>query len=189
SFLMALLFLRDEPLNARSFTGLLLGFAGVLLIAQPWKSDVSQINLAGVMYMVAGSLSVGCSFVYARKFLSPLGISSVALCTYQIGIALLMLLCVTDLRGASHLFDDTRAAIGLIVGLGLTGTGLAYILYYYIVRHLGAVTAAGATYIPPVMALLIGAVAGEPVSALGVVAMVLILLGVFILQTSRRVAR
>jgi drug/metabolite transporter (DMT)-like permease len=72
--------------------------------------------------------------------------------------------------------------------LGLSGTGVAYILYYFIVERLGAVVAASATYIPPVVALLIGIfVAGEPVHALDVVAIVAILGGVFVLQSGRRV--
>ncbi len=190
SFLTALIFLREEPLNARSVFGILLGFAGVLLIARPWTNHVSQVNLTGVLYMGIGSLSVGCSFVYARKFLSPLGISPVALTTYQIGLALLILLVVTDLHGASRLFSNTRASLGLILGLGLTGTGAAYILYYFIVDRLGAVAAAGVTYIPPVIALLIGVLlAGESVQALDIVATAAILLGVFILQSARQTRR
>ena len=36
--------------------------------------------------------------------------------------------------------------VGLIIGLGLLGTGLAYIIYYYIVDRLGAVTASSASW-------------------------------------------
>lgn len=187
SFVIALIFLREESLNARAVLGVVLGFAGVLLIARPWASDVSQVSVTGVAYMVAGALSLGSSFVYARKYLSPLGISPVALTTYQMGIALLVLLLVTDPHGAGRVFTDTRAATGLILGLGLTGTGIAYILYYFLVNKVGAVAAAGVTYIPPVVALLIGVLlAGEPVDALDIAAAAIILTGVLILQSRRR---
>jgi drug/metabolite transporter (DMT)-like permease len=186
TFVCAWLLLRDEPLNLRSAAGVALGFLGVLLIAQPWQGDTSQINLAGVLYMIAGSLSVGCSFVYARKFLSPLKLSPLALTTYQIGFALVILLAVTDLNGLSAIFADTRASVGLVLGLGLLGTGFAYIVYYYIVQELGAVAASGVTYIPPVVALVIGtAWAGEVVTILDIIAMAAILLGVWILQSGR----
>jgi drug/metabolite transporter (DMT)-like permease len=136
--------------------------------------------------MVAGSFSVGCSFVYARKFISPLRLSPLALTTYQIGFALVVLLATAELHGIGAVFGDTRAALGLVVGLGLCGTGLAYIFYYLIVDRLGAVAASGVTYIPPVVALVIGTVlAGEPVRALDVLAMAAILLGVAILQSGR----
>ena len=66
--------------------------------------------------------------------------------------------CWMPRRGGCRLRHQPRAWIGLVFGLGLGGTGLAYLAYYYFVVNLGAVTASGVTYIPPVVALLIGAV-------------------------------
>ena len=72
-------------------------------------------------------------------------------------------------------------------GLGLCGTGLAYVIYYYIVENLGAVAAAGVTYIPPVVALLIGVfLAGDVIHPLGYLATVLILSSVALLQHGSR---
>ena len=52
-----------------------------------------------------------------------------------------------------------------------------------IVEQLGAVAAAGVTYIPPVVALVIGVfVAGDVIHPLGYLAMVLILSAVALLQ-------
>jgi drug/metabolite transporter (DMT)-like permease len=74
-----------------------------------------------------------------------------------------------------------------VLSLGFCGTGLAYIFYYLIVDRLGAVAASGVTYIPPVVALIIGTVlAGEPVRGLDVLAMAAILLGVGVLQSGRQ---
>ena len=189
TFGCAFLFLREEKLNARMALGVLLGFIGVLLIARPWASGDAAISVKGVMYMMLGSLSIGCSFVYAKRFLTSLNISAVALCTYQIGLALLILLAVTDRTGMEHITDSPKAMIGVSLGLGLSGTGVAYILYYFIVERLGVVVAASATYIPPVIALLIGIfVAGEPAHALDMVAIAAILGGVFVLQSGRRIA-
>lgn len=78
---------------------------------------------------------------------------------------------------------DLHAAAGLIVGLGLLGTGLAYILYYYLVEKLGVISAASVTYLPPVVALLIGAlIVGEPLGLADYAATGLILLGVVLLN-------
>ena len=188
TFLAAWVFLRSEPLNARSAGGTLLGFLGILLIARPWAdmgAAAGGTNVTGVLYMLAGSLSLGVSFVYARRFISPLGLSSVALATYQMGLAAVILACLTPLAGIGAVFGDTRAALGLIVGLGLAGTGLAYVLYYLLVQRMGAVRASAVTYLPPLVALLIGVVAGEPVESLDLVAMVAILVGVGIVQWAR----
>jgi drug/metabolite transporter (DMT)-like permease len=188
SFVCALVLLREERPTLRMTVGVLLGFAGVLLIARPWAHGAAGASLAGVLYMIGGSFSVGCSFAYARRFLTNLDISPLALSTWQIGFASLIISVVVDFQGMSRILVDTRAFVGLVLGLGLMGTGVAYMLYYFIVRRLGAITAASVTCIPPLVALLLGAVlAGEPVRFVDVVAMAFILGGVYILQTGKRV--
>jgi drug/metabolite transporter (DMT)-like permease len=182
SFVAAALFLRTERITFLRLAGVLIGFSGVVLVARPWEaSDV--IDPVGVVLMLVGSASVGLSFVYARKFLSGVDIPPVALTTYQMGFALLILLSVTNLRGITSITDDRRALVGLVVGLGLLGTGIAYVLYYFIVDALGAVTASGVSYLPPVVALAIGWLAvGEPLVWTDAIAVALILCGVLIIR-------
>jgi drug/metabolite transporter (DMT)-like permease len=186
TFITALAILREEPINAKTIGGTVLGFLGVLLIARPWNHDVASANLAGVFWMIAGSFSLGFSFVYARKFVSPLKLMPLALTTYQIGLALAILALTTPFRGITAVFGDGRASMGLVIGLGLFGTGLAYILYYRIVGRLGAIAASGVTYLPPIVALVIGAaLVGEPVRVFDLVGMAAILAGVAVLQWGR----
>ncbi|PVG81813.1 EamA family transporter [Nocardioides gansuensis] len=186
TFVCALAFLRSEPVTLLRFLGVLIGFGGVLLIARPWETT-HGVDPTGVLFMLLGAASVGASFVYARKFISPLGIAPAALTTYQIGLALLTLMVVTDLDGMTTLADDTRALVGVVIGLGILGTGVAYILYYFIVETLGAVTASSATYIPPVVALAIGwLLVGEPLQLRDGIAVLLILSGVAVLRVTPR---
>lgn len=125
--------------------------------------------------------------MYARKFISPLKLPAIALTTYQIGLATIVLLLTTRLHGIAAVFKDTRAWTGLVFGLGLCGTGLAYVIYYFIVEKLGAVAAASVTYIPPVVALVIGVfLAGDVIPSSGYLAMILILSGVALLQHGTR---
>ncbi len=188
AYLSAAILLRSERATPRRLLGIVIGFSGVLLIARPWAS-AGAVDVTGVLYMLLGSASVGLSFVYAKKFLTGLDIPPAALTTYQIGLALLTLGIVTDLDGITEVADDRRALVGLVVGLGILGTGVAYILYYYIVDHLGAVTASSATYIPPVVALAIGwLLVGEPLDIGDAVAVLLILTGVVVLRSRPRSA-
>jgi drug/metabolite transporter (DMT)-like permease len=187
AFVCAWLLLRQERPTARMILGIVCGFVGVLLIARPWNAGDTGVNLLGVFYMVAGSLSVGCSFVYARRFLSGLDLSPLALTTWQIGFALIEISCVTDFHGMARVTSDFRAVAGLVLGLGLLGTGVAYILYYFIVRRLGAIAASSVTYIPPVVALVMGlAIGREPMRPLDLLAMMAILGGVYLLQSRKQ---
>ena len=179
-----LLFLREEPLGMGKVAGLMLGFLGVLLVAQPWSST-GEIDAYGIGWMIGGSFSVGCSFVYARKFISPLKLPAAALTTWQIGIGMVLLALVTPMQGIGAVFNDHRVAAGLILGLGLCGTGVAYVAYYHIVENLGALAASSVTYVPPVVALLIGvALVGETIPLSGYIALVSILAGVGLIQWS-----
>jgi len=183
SFLLAIIFIAEEKISRIKVAGVLIGFIGVVIMGRPSGQELTTTNLEGVLYMVTGSLSVGASFVYAKRFITPLKIPAAALTTYQLGLGLLMLSMLTDYRGMTNILASTNATIGLIVGLGLLGTGLAYILYYYLVDKLGAISASSVTYIPPVVALMIGAlIVGEPIEVIDYLATVFIFAGVFLLK-------
>lgn len=184
-----LLFLRTERLNLLMVGGVLLGFAGIVIIARPWAGLNSRIDIIGVFWMLAAAAILGSSYVYVRRFLSPFDIPPLALTTYQTGMALLILVAVTDCSGISGILQDWRATLGVAIGLGVLGTGVAFLLYYYLLRELGAVAASGATYQTPVVALIIGWFAGETVGVAELAAAALILTSIFMLQVGRRGAK
>lgn len=181
-FLFAVLFLPEERGSLLKIIGVVIGCLGVVLLAHPTQADLAAGNVAGVLSMVGGSLSVGASFVYAKKYIIPLKIPASALTTWQLGFGLLILLVISDYSGLSRLTESPHALWGLIVGLGLLGTGAAYIFYYYLLETLGAVRASSVTYIPPVVALAIGATLSEAIGIMDYLATGLIFLGVFLLK-------
>ena len=133
------------------------------------------------MYLLLGSAAVGASFVYTKKYLSPIGITAAALTTYQLGIGLLMMIPIINFTGINNVWNDTAAAASIVIGMGLLNTGLAYIAYYYIVDKLGAVRASAVTYVPPVVAMLIAVViVGEDISTLDFIATALIIFGMIL---------
>lgn len=185
TFVTSWLVLRSERPSALTTAGVATGFAGIILTARPWDGGES-IATAGVLWIMAGTASVGVSFVYARRYLAPLGLSPLALATWQIGLALPTLAVLTDYRGISAIVGNGHALLGLVLGLGLLGTGLAYLIYYYMVERLGAIGASGATYLPAVVAVAIGAAAGETITGLELAALGLILGGVALIQLGSR---
>ena len=187
SFLLAAIFLKEEKITKGSFLGVVLGFLGVILISDVFNKNILSSNVEGMIYIILGSLSVGASFVYAKKFVSPLNIKASALSTYQLGFALLILFFITDFEGINNIWQDTHSAIGMVLGLGLLGTGLAFIIYYYMVKELGAIKASSITYIPPVVALAIGVIlVGEDIKIIDILSTCLIFLGVFLINKRKK---
>lgn len=118
----------------------------------------------------------GLSFAYARRFITPLGIPDAAMATYQMLLAILGLAPITDLTGITAIARDELALPGVVVGLGIVGTGLSFVLYYVVVNRLGALTASAAMYISPVVAMIIGVgVLHEPLYVTTIVTVALIL--------------
>jgi drug/metabolite transporter (DMT)-like permease len=183
-----LLFLRTEKPNTLMLAGVLVGFAGIVLIARPWESVERTIDITGVFWMLGATTILGLSYVYVRRFLSPFNLPPLALATWQTGLALLVLLAVTDRTGMSDILQNWHAAAGVAVGLGVLGTGMAFLIYYYLLQELGAVAASGATYITPNVALLIGWAAGETVGVLEIGAIALVLISIAMLQIGRQQA-
>ena len=184
SFVLACLFLA-EKISFNTIIGIGAGCLGVMLIARPFDS-AAMVSYEGILYMLLGSLSVGASFIFAKKYVTPLNIPASALTTYQLGLGIIILLIFTDVGGVANVFDNTHVALGVIIGLGMLGTGLAYIIYYHIVDNLGAVAASSSTYLPPVVALAIGAfIADEDIGGVEIAATILILSGVILINRQR----
>lgn len=184
----SLLFLQTEKFNRLMAIGVVLGFVGIVLITRPLEGENNPVNLVGVIWMLSGAIVLGLSYVYVRRFLSPLSLQPLALVTWQMGLALIVLLPLTDFSGIGRILENSHAAIGLVVGLGVLGTGTAFLLYYFLLEKLGAIASSGSTYITPVVALLIGWIAGEKVGWLELAAVILILTGIAMLQIGRQQA-
>ena len=187
SFLVASIFLKEEKITKLAILGVIVGFFGIILISGVLSEDISALNIEGMQAIILGSLSVGASFIYARKFVTPLKIRAAALTTYQLGFALLILILITDFEGINNIWQDTHSAVGMVLGLGLLGTGVAFIGYYYIIEKLGALKASSITYIPPVVALFIGFfIVGEDIRIIDFIATFLIFLGVFLINKNKK---
>lgn len=182
AFIASYFLLKSETITRRKVLGTVIGFIGITLIAKPWEGS-GTISLMGVFYMIAGSLSIGLSYIYARRTVSGIGISAIALAAYQLAFAALTMAFFIDFSTLPEVLSTTKTAWGTTLGLGVIGTGGAYMLYYYLLEHLGVIAASSATYLPPIVATLIGYfILGEQIGVLDLLAMFGIMLGVLLLR-------
>lgn len=172
--------LPTEVLTRSKVIGLVIGFAGVVLVA-PLGSDGPQqpgsSALIGVASMLAGSVSYALALVYARRYVAPLGMGAVRLATYQMALAFIFLSPFAAPGHWTALAAHPAALLGLVAGLGLLGTGIAFVIYYYLIEKLGALKAASVYYIPPVVALAIGALVANEVAGLRQICGAMLIMG------------
>ncbi|MGX9143221.1 DMT family transporter [Mesorhizobium sp. 128a] len=175
--------LPDEHLSRGKVLGLGIGFAGIILVA-PLGHGTASANgsspLIGVAAMLAGSISYALALVYARRFMVSLGLGPVKLATYQMIIAVFLLAPFAAPGHWNALAAHSSVLLALALGLGLAGTGIAFVIYYQLIKSLGALRAASVYYIPPVVALVIGwAFAGETITLAQAMGATLVIAGIF----------
>ena len=176
--------LPSEVLTRSKLTGIAIGFAGVLLVAPLGGSGggvaAGSSSLLGVAATLGGALSYALALVYAKRFIAPLGMSAVRLASYQMVLAFILMAPFAAPGHWSALADHPSALAGLVIGLGLLGTGVAFVIYYSLIQTLGALKAASVYYIPPVVALATGAIfAGESIGLKQIGGALLIMAGIF----------
>jgi len=145
--------LPTERATRRKVIGLVIGFLGVVLVIGPWRDSLGSVG--GQLACLGTALSYGASFVYVRKYLSPRGLAPLALAGSQLLTAAVVQALVTPFL-TWHTPHLTWRILGSMAFLGLLGTGLAYVLYFRLIRDVGATTASAVNYLVPVAAVLIG---------------------------------
>ena len=174
---LALSVRHQKAVTSWQLAGLIIGFAGAVLIFTPWNS-AGGLTSAGALECLAASVSYAVSYVYMDKFLARRGIGPVVLSACQLGAASVMLaiaLAVTGVR-TPHV---TAVSVAAIAVLGIIGTGFAYVLNYQIITSEGATVASTVTYLLPVVAIVLGVlVLGETITAAVLAGIALVLAGV-----------
>jgi len=167
--------------------GLAMGFAGTVLILAPWQS--SGGSLAGALLCILAAVCYGVTLVYSSRFVVNRGLSPITLAAGQIGTAAGWSLLATPLVGIAPLHLDARIAIAVVV-LGLLGTGYAFVLVNQLIIAEGPTSASTVTYLLPVIAVLLGAVAlGESLNPRVLAGMTIVLGGVMLAQRKPRAVR
>ncbi|WP_028603917.1 DMT family transporter [Ottowia thiooxydans] len=162
--LVAWTWLKEPPGRSRMI-GLMIGFGGVAMLA--WDKASFKPAASGVasgwavLACLLATLSYAVAASYTKKFLT--GVPALTLATgSQIGAALGLALPALWYRPAVM---PSLTAWGSLLALGALCTGVAYVLYFRLIEHLGPARALTVTFTIPVFALLYGAtLLGEAVT-------------------------
>ncbi len=161
--LIALLALPSERPTRTTLSGLLVGFAGVLVVLGPWRGLAGGDGL-GQAACLAATLCYGVAFVYLRRFVSPRGLGAVSVATVQVGLGAVFMLVLAPFTATAPVHLSWQV-VGSVAALGVLGTGLAYVWNSNVVASWGATNASAVTYLTPVVGVALGVVVlGEAVS-------------------------
>ncbi|NEB05800.1 DMT family transporter [Streptomyces sp. SID13726] len=182
SLLIGVLLGTDRALRPPRLTGLLLGFAGTVLIFAPWHR--SGLLTWGALALLAAAASYAVAFAYmARKLTS--GDAPLAYSAAQLLMATAWTTLSLPVAGP---VDADLTALGAVTALGVLGTGVTFYLNYRLIADEGPVAAATVGYLLPVVSVALGAAAlDERVGLRVLTGMGIVLTGIALTHLGARV--
>jgi drug/metabolite transporter (DMT)-like permease len=169
-----------ERLSGRGIAGLLIGFAGIVLLVGPdltAEGASGRQFAAGVVLLQVACFGWSAGAVYARRHArqeTALGGSAL-----QMIFAGLMMLALATLRGEWGELAFSPRSVAAELYLTIFGSLVTYTAYLYTLKHLPLSTVSLSGYVNPVIAVCLGALLlGEPFGLRVIVATATALLGI-----------
>lgn len=166
-----------------NYAGVLIGVSGVVVLVLPDLTTHGVTgSVLGVLAVVSASISYAIAALFQRTKLRSMGV-------YQQSFGQLAVTSLLAIPLAAPALPSVHLAwlsMGAVIALGVGGSGVAYLLYYYTMNTLGPVRATGVTFVVPLTAVFWGVVLlHESLTLTVLVGMVVILLGVVLTNVRR----
>lgn len=166
-----------ETLTVRRVASVLVGFVGVAVTIGPSALNLaghSATGLIGELAVLVAAASYGIGGLLSRRFTGSAPL--VGPLSTQVPALILSLFVALMWNPPTHL--PSLKVIGAIAILGALGTGVAYLLYFWLIYHVGPTRTSLVTYLLPCTALFWGALAlHEPITWNAIAGLALVLLG------------
>ncbi len=154
AIVLAALVLADEPMTVNRLAGLVVGFAGVVLLTAPGLRDGFGGSLPGQVALIAASISYGAAGVYARRTVR--GVPALTSAFLEVGIAFVITLVLAAVFGGPWATRVDGGTVLSVAWLGLIGSGLAFLAFFYLLDRWGATRTALVAYLLPVVGIVLG---------------------------------
>ncbi len=175
-----------ERPSAVNYAGVFIGFAGVVILVLPRVLETGLGgDTLGTLAVLVAAASYAAVALYQRRNLRGVDVYEASLGQLAMTVLIALPFAAPSLPSV-HLNLPSMASV---LALGIAGSGLAYILYYYALNTLGPVRASTVTLLLPVTAVFWGVtLLHESVTLPIVVGMVVILGGIVLTNMRRRTA-
>jgi drug/metabolite transporter (DMT)-like permease len=166
----------------RQWIGVFVGFVGIIFLMGANTPGLSKSEfLIGILFMLSATCCYGFSSQYAKKHLQQTSVWITALATLLVGSIISAMIMSFTAGWHLPVHEVTHKAVLSLLGLGIFGSGLAYLLFYYMISAGSAEFAALVTYLVPVSAVIWGSVLlNEKIPPIAFLGLFLIFLGVYL---------
>jgi drug/metabolite transporter (DMT)-like permease len=169
----------SERASMTRVSGMAVGFAGVVVLAEPWRdAAASKGSLGGIAACLLAAACYATGYIYARRFLTGRGLQPLVLSAGQLILGALLLALAAPVT-AGRPPQLTLGVVASVLALGVFSTGAATVLNYRLIQDEGAIAASTVNYLTPIVAVALGVlILGEPLTWNLIVGATLVLAGV-----------
>lgn len=151
--LLAHYFAGDEPMGGRAFTGVALGFAGVVALVGPGALLQFGDQTLGQLAVLGAAASYAVANIFGKRLKHlPLVIAAAGMLSGS-SVLLALLMWTAGQTFAPAIGAATWAAL---LALALLSTALAYLIYFRILIAAGATNLSLVAFLIPINAILLG---------------------------------
>ena len=181
--IVAGLLLTDERVTATKLIGVVIGFAGVVVMIGPSAFGGLGTNLLAQMAVLGAALSYAFAGVFGRRF-KAMGVNSIVAAAGQVTASFVILTPIAFyVDQPLQLAMPGIATWVAIIGLAILSTALAYILYFRILASAGATNLLLVTLLIPVSAIILGSLLlGETLELVHFAGMAFIAIGLSVID-------
>ena len=157
TIVIAHFWLHDEKITLPRMAGLIVGFVGVvMLLSRDFGPEGLQGNVWGQMAVIAAVICYATAITFSRRHLR--GQPPVLQSTVSLLVADALLWIAVPIAESPFHLPSSFVAWFALAWLGLLGSCLAYLLFYYLINSWGPTRASLVTYVFPVVGLILGIV-------------------------------
>jgi drug/metabolite transporter (DMT)-like permease len=182
SLIIAGILLRTEPVTWLRTLGLLIGFGGAALLASrelALRGDLAGLIGSVAVVVAAICYAAGASFAKYRIRDTP----RYAVAAWSLVFAALYMWALALVADGGLIVPTQVDTIVAVVWLGVLGSFIAYLCYFFLLEQLGATLTTMVTYVFPVVGVTLGVVVlGELLDWRLVLGTVLVTLGIAVVS-------
>ena len=185
--IIAHFWLHDEKITGPRLGGLLMGFAGVVvLVLQNLKPETMQGDILGELAVLLATVSYAVALIFSRKYLR--GTKPVVQSTMILVVATALMWIIMPVADRPLVWPATPLTWLAVIWLGVLGLCVAYLLFFYLNNAVGPTRASLVTYVFPVVGVVLGIIfLSEPLTWNMIVGSILVVGGIVVVNRKPRV--
>jgi len=182
--------LRLEALTRRKAIGMVLAFAGAAVVAVEQTTNAGVGSFRGDLLTLVAGIGLALYTVLGKRAVaehSPMRLSLTTNIAAAVLVSPIAIWQMEVLARADRLGAISLEAWGGVIYLGVLGSAVSYVLYFWALRYMTPAGLGAVSYLQPIGAMLLGLVLlGEPITRRVAVGGFLIIAGVYAIETHSR---